>query len=95
MLGQAQQLADNIQSQVAEKSRELAEMNERLMAFGNSLLAALGRTHALFPSGRRDTRAKKGRSTGSLSASPLQLPARREAPSSLAASPDGPWNFTR
>ena len=61
-------------SQVAEKSRELAEMNERLMAFGNSLLAALGRTHALFLLGRRDTRAKKGRSTGSLSASPLQLP---------------------
>jgi uncharacterized Zn finger protein len=41
MLEQAQQLADHIRSQVA--GRELAEMNERLMAFGDSLLAAPGR----------------------------------------------------
>ena len=41
MLEQAQQLADDIRSQVAEKSRELAEMIERLMAFGD--LAAPGR----------------------------------------------------
>jgi hypothetical protein len=42
MLEQARQLADDIRSQVAEKSRELeslAEMNERLMALGDSLLA--------------------------------------------------------
>ena len=31
-LGQTKQFADDIRSQVAEKSRELAEMNERLMA---------------------------------------------------------------
>ena len=31
----AKQFADDIRSQVAEKSRELAEMNERLMAFGD------------------------------------------------------------
>ena len=39
LLGQTRQRADDIRSQVAE-SRELAEMNERLMAFGDSLLAA-------------------------------------------------------
>ena len=39
-LEQAKQFADDIRSQVAEKSRELAEMNERLMAFGDLLLAA-------------------------------------------------------
>ena len=39
-LEQAKQFADGIRSQVAEKSRELAEMNERLMAFGDSLPAA-------------------------------------------------------
>src|SRR6478609_5567579 len=39
-LEQAKQFADDIRSQVAEKSPELAEMNERLMAFGDSLLAA-------------------------------------------------------
>jgi hypothetical protein len=40
MLEQARQLADDIRSQVAEKSRELAEMNERLMD-GVALLFAL------------------------------------------------------
>jgi hypothetical protein len=40
-LGETKQFADDIRSQVAEKSRELAEMNERLMAFGD--LAAPGR----------------------------------------------------
>jgi hypothetical protein len=39
-LEQAKQFADGIRSQVAEKSRELGEMNERLMAFGDSLPAA-------------------------------------------------------
>ena len=39
-LGETKQFADDIRSQVAEKSRELAEMNERLIAFGDSLLAA-------------------------------------------------------
>jgi hypothetical protein len=34
-LGETKQFADDIRSQVAEKSRELAEMNERLMAFGD------------------------------------------------------------
>ena len=43
LLEQTKQFADDIRSQVAEKSRELAEMNERLMAFGDSLLAAPGR----------------------------------------------------
>ena len=42
-LEQTKQFADDIRSQVAEKSRELAEMNERLMAFGDLLLAAPGR----------------------------------------------------
>jgi len=37
-----QQFADDIRSQVADKSRELAELNERLMALGDSLLAAPG-----------------------------------------------------
>ena len=41
-LEQTKQFADDIRSQVVEKSRELAEMNERLMAFGDSLLAAPG-----------------------------------------------------
>ena len=40
LLEQTKQFADDIRSQVAEKSRELAEMNERLIAFGDSLLAA-------------------------------------------------------
>jgi hypothetical protein len=40
MLEQARQLADDIRSQVADKSRELAEMNERLMD-GVALLFAL------------------------------------------------------
>jgi hypothetical protein len=40
VLEQARQLADDIRSQVAEKSRELAEMNERLMD-GVALLFAL------------------------------------------------------
>jgi predicted nucleic acid-binding Zn-ribbon protein len=40
LLEQTKQFAEDIRSQVAEKSRELAEMNERLMAFGDSLLAA-------------------------------------------------------
>ena len=47
-LEQTKQFADDIRSQVAEKSRELAEMNERLMAFGDSLLAAPGRHPCLF-----------------------------------------------
>ena len=41
-LGKTKQFADDIRSQVAEKSRELAEMIERLMAFGDSLPAAPG-----------------------------------------------------
>jgi hypothetical protein len=40
-LEQTKQFADDIRSQVAEKSRELAEMNERPMAFGDP--AAPGR----------------------------------------------------
>jgi hypothetical protein len=40
-LGETKQFADDIRPQVA--SRELAEMNERLMAFGDSLLAAPAR----------------------------------------------------
>ena len=40
LLEQTKQFADDIRSQVAEKSRELAEMNERLIAFGDLLLAA-------------------------------------------------------
>jgi hypothetical protein len=40
LLEQTKQFAEDIRSQVAEKSRELAEMNERLIAFGDSLLAA-------------------------------------------------------
>jgi hypothetical protein len=39
-LEQSKQFADDIRSQVAEKSRELAEMNEWLIAFSDSLLAA-------------------------------------------------------
>jgi hypothetical protein len=39
-LGETKQFADDIRSQVA--GRELAEINERLMAFGDSLLAAPG-----------------------------------------------------
>lgn len=42
LLEQTKQFADDIRSQVAEKSRELAEMNERLMAFGDLLPAAPG-----------------------------------------------------
>ena len=42
LLKQTKQFADDIRSQVAEKSRELAEMNEWLMAFGDSLPAAPG-----------------------------------------------------
>ena len=38
-LEQTKQFADDIRSQVAEKSRELAEMNEWLMTFDDSLLA--------------------------------------------------------
>ena len=41
-LGETKQFADDIRSQVAEKSRELAEMNETLMAFGDLLPAAPG-----------------------------------------------------
>ena len=44
-LGETKQFADDIRSQVAEKSRELAEMNERLMAFGDSLLVFPVSTH--------------------------------------------------
>ena len=41
-LGKTKQFADDIRSQVADKSCELAELNERLMALGDSLLAAPG-----------------------------------------------------
>ena len=53
LLEQTKQFADDIRSQVAEKSRELAEMNERLMAFGNSLLAAPGRHPCLVLAGQK------------------------------------------
>lgn len=46
-LEQTKQFADDIRSQVAEKSRELAEMNERPMAFGDP--AAPGRRPAKTP----------------------------------------------
>ena len=46
LLEQTKQFADDIRSQVAEKSRELAEMNERLIAFGDSLWPRPGVTHA-------------------------------------------------
>lgn len=62
-LEQTKQFADDIRSQVAEKSRELAEMNERLMAFGDSLLAAPGRHPCLVLAGQ------KSLSTGSPAAS--------------------------
>ena len=39
-LEQTKQFADDIRSQVAEKSRELAEMNERLMAFCRPRIAS-------------------------------------------------------
>ena len=39
-LGETKQFADDIRSQVVEKSRELAEMNEQLMALGDSPLTA-------------------------------------------------------
>ena len=45
-LGETKQFADDIRSQVAEKSRELAEMNEGLMAFGHSLPANAARIAA-------------------------------------------------
>ena len=41
-LEQNKQFADDIRSQVADKSCELAELNERLMALGDLLLAAPG-----------------------------------------------------
>ena len=44
-LEQTKQFADDIRSQVAEKSRELAEMNERPMAFGESLKVFPVSTH--------------------------------------------------
>ena len=53
-LEQTKQFADDIRPQVAEKSRELAEMNERQMAFGDSLLAAPGR-HPCISFGRPRT----------------------------------------
>ena len=40
MLEQARQLADDIRSKVAEKNRELADMNKQLSAFGEKVLAA-------------------------------------------------------
>ena len=46
LIEQTKQFADDIRSQVAEKSRELAEMNERLIAFGDSLWPRPGVTHA-------------------------------------------------
>ena len=52
-LGETKQFADDIRSQVAEKSRELAEMNERLMAFGDSLPAAPGRHPCLVLAGQK------------------------------------------
>jgi len=48
-LEQSKQFADDIRSQVAEKSRELAEMNEGLMAFGHSLPANAARIAAFDP----------------------------------------------
>ena len=45
MLEQTKQFADDIRSQVAEKSRELAEMNEWLIAFGESLKVFPVSTH--------------------------------------------------
>lgn len=52
-LGETKQFADDIRSQVAEKSRELAEMNERPMALGDSLLAAPGRHPCLVLAGQK------------------------------------------
>ena len=54
LLEQTKQFADDIRSQVAEKIRELAEMNEWLMAFGDLLLAAPGR-HPCISFGRPKT----------------------------------------
>ena len=50
LLEQTKQFADDIRSQVA--SRELAGMNERLMAFGDSLLAAPGRHPCIILAGQ-------------------------------------------
>jgi hypothetical protein len=50
LLEKAKQFADDIRSQVAE-SREQAEMNEWLIAFGDSLLAAPGRHPSLAKQG--------------------------------------------
>ena len=58
-LEQTKQFADDIRSQVAEKSRELAEMNERLMAFGDCCWPRLGVTHALVLAGQNVMRCNR------------------------------------